>query len=39
MGQPQISVNQLAALVPGMFRDLFGAFTADTEQSGRIDER
>ena len=39
MGQPQISVNPLAALVPGMVRDLFGAFTADTEQSGRIDER
>ena len=39
MGQPQISVNPLAVLVPGMIRDLFSAFTADTEQSGRIDER
>ena len=38
MAQPQISVNPLAALVPGMIRDLFGAFTADTEQSGRVDE-
>ncbi len=39
IGEPQIGVNPLAALVPGMVRDLFGAFTADTQDSGRIDER
>jgi hypothetical protein len=39
IGQPQIVVNPLAALVPGMVRDLFGAFTADSAASGRIDER
>ena len=29
IAQPQVSVNPLAALVPGMIRDLFGALTAD----------
>jgi hypothetical protein len=39
LSNPQIGVNPLAALVPGMIRDLFGAFTADTEESSRVDER
>ena len=39
IGSPQIGVNPLAALVPGMVRDLFSAFTADNGDSGRIDER
>ncbi len=39
MDAPRIGVNPLAALVPGMVRDLFGAFTADASDSGRIDER
>jgi hypothetical protein len=39
IGSPQVGVNPLAALVPGMVRDLFGAFTADNGDSGRIDER
>ena len=39
VSQPQVSVNPLAALVPGMIRDLFSAFTADAEDSGRTDER
>lgn len=39
VSQPQVSVNPLAALVPGMIRDLFSAFTADAEESGRTDER
>ncbi|MGD9510977.1 MAG: AsmA-like C-terminal domain-containing protein [Geminicoccaceae bacterium] len=30
---PQVSVNPLAALVPGMVRDLFSAFTADDSDS------
>ena len=29
--QPRIMVNPLAALVPGLIRDLFSAFTADVE--------
>ena len=29
IAQPQVSVNPLAALVPGMIRDLFSALTAD----------
>jgi hypothetical protein len=37
--QPRVSVNPLAALVPGMVRDLFGAFTVDTAQGGRTDDR
>ena len=40
MGQPQVSVNPLAALVPGMIRDLFSAFTADDRATAAaIDER
>lgn len=40
IAQPQVSVNPLAALVPGMIRDLFSAMTAETNgSSGRIDER
>lgn len=39
LGSPQVSVNPLAALVPGMIRDLFSAFTADNDQAGSIDER
>lgn len=40
IAQPQVSVNPLAALVPGVIRDLFGAMTADSDGSGgRIDER
>lgn len=40
IAQPQVSVNPLSALVPGMIRDLFGALTADTSgSSSRIDER
>ena len=31
LADPQVSVNPLAALVPGLIRDLFGAFTADTD--------
>ena len=39
MSSPQISVNPLAALVPGMIRDLFSAFTADNDQGSSADER
>jgi hypothetical protein len=39
VSDPQIGVNPLAALVPGMVRDLFSAFTADAADSGRTDER
>ena len=41
ISQPQISVNPLAALVPGVIRDLFNALSADTEgaSGGRLDDR
>ena len=40
IAQPQVSVNPLAALVPGMIRDLFGALTADSAgDGGRLDDR
>lgn len=39
IGQPQISVNPLAALVPGMIRDLFSAMTADDSTGGAADQR
>ena len=39
VSDPQIGVNPLAALVPGMVRDLFSAFTADAADSGRTDDR
>ena len=39
MSSPQISVNPLAALVPGMIRDLFSAFTADNDQGSSADQR
>ena len=40
IGQPSVSVNPLAALVPGMIRDLFSAMTADEPASGgSVDQR
>jgi AsmA-like C-terminal region/Protein of unknown function len=37
---PQVSVNPLAALVPGLIRDLFGALTADDRSDlARTDSR
>jgi uncharacterized protein YhdP len=40
LGEPQVSVNPLSVLVPGMIRDLFSAMTADTtSDGGGIDER
>ena len=40
ISQPQVSVNPLAALVPGMIRDLFSTLTADaTSDGGALDQR
>jgi hypothetical protein len=40
LADPQVSVNPLAALVPGLVRDLFGALTADDRSDlARTDSR
>jgi hypothetical protein len=40
MAEPSVRVNPLAALVPGMVRDLFSSFTADTSSDlTPIDQR
>jgi hypothetical protein len=40
LGQPSVSVNPLAALVPGLIRDLFSALTADNSSDlAPVDQR